>query len=108
MDISAFRGYDPPFVDIIRIGHITIYLACDVHLVLHSFVLVMDIIFIGHILHIFVLVVDIIYIGRITSYLTHNVRPIFHIYSYIESDWLNVIPRHLHSNKYFYNYLLPW
>ena len=30
--------------------------------------------------------VDIIYIGHITSYLALNVRPIFHIYSFSESD----------------------
>ena len=29
---------------------------------------------------------DIIYIDHITSYLAHNVRPIFHIYSFSESD----------------------
>ena len=50
------------FVDIICIGHITSYLACNVHHVSHSFVLVVDIIF-----------------GHITSYLARNIRPISHI-----------------------------
>ena len=84
-------------MDIIRIGHIRSYLAHNVLPDLHSFVLVVDIIFIGHILHSFVLVVDIICIdnilhsfflvvdiiciGHITSYLDRNVHPIFHIYS---------------------------
>ena len=31
--------------------------------------------------------VDIIYIDHITSYLACNVRPIIHIYSFIESEW---------------------
>ena len=31
--------------------------------------------------------VDIIYIDHITSYLARNVRPIFHIYPFSESDW---------------------
>ena len=31
--------------------------------------------------------VDIIYIDHITSYLARNVRPIFHIYLFSESDW---------------------
>ena len=30
---------------------------------------------------------DIIYIDHIISYLAYNVRPIFHIYSFSESDW---------------------
>ena len=30
---------------------------------------------------------DIIYIDHIMSYLSHNVCPIFHIYSFSESDW---------------------
>ena len=41
----------------------------------------MDIIYIGYIFHSFVLVMDIICIGHITSYLAHNVYTIFHIYS---------------------------
>ena len=43
VDLSAFRGY-PRFVDIIHIVHITSYLALNVH-----FVLVVDIIYSGHI-----------------------------------------------------------
>ena len=35
----------------------------------------------------FVLIVDIICIDHITSYLYINVRPIFHIYSYIVNAW---------------------
>ena len=31
--------------------------------------------------------VDIFFIGHITNYLARNVRPIFHIYSSILSDW---------------------
>ena len=31
--------------------------------------------------------VDMIYIDHITIYLARNVRPIFHIYSFSESDW---------------------
>ena len=31
--------------------------------------------------------VDIIYIDHNMSYLAHNVRPIFHIYSFSETDW---------------------
>ena len=30
---------------------------------------------------------DILCVGHIMSYLTHNVRPIFHIYSLSVSDW---------------------
>ena len=52
-------------MDIVCIGHIGIYLACNVHHIIHSFILVMDIIFIGH----------------ITSYVSHNVPHILHIYS---------------------------
>ena len=59
------------FVDIIRIGHITSYLAGNIH----------------HGLHSFVLVVNIIYIDHITSYLACYFRPIFHIYSFSESEW---------------------
>ena len=61
----------PHFVDIIYIGHITSYLARNF----------------CHVLYSSVLVVDIIYISPITSYLARNIRPIFHIYSYSESDW---------------------
>ena len=81
VDISEFHGYYPHFVDIIHIGHITIYLACNVCHVLHTLVLVVDIICIGHIIHILFLVMDIICIVHITSYLARNVNPIFQIYS---------------------------
>ena len=84
--ISTFHGYYPHFVDIIRIGHITICIARNFRLFLHSFVLVLDIICIGHITYRFVLVVDIIFIGHITRYFARNVCPIFHIYSYSVSD----------------------
>ena len=70
VDISVFCGYYPRFVDIIHIGHITSYLARNVRNILHSFFLVVDIIF-----------------GRITSYLACNICPISHIYSSSESDW---------------------
>ena len=60
--LCAFFGYYPHFVDTIDIGHIMSYLTCNLRHVIHSFVLVMDIVF-----------------GRITSYLAHNVRPISHI-----------------------------
>ena len=48
-------------MDIIRIGHITVYLALHVCHVIHSFVLVVDTIF-----------------GHIMSYLACNVRHISH------------------------------
>ena len=67
-------------MDIICIGHITSYLASNVHSVLHGFILVMDIIFFGHILHSFVLAVDIIFVGPMASYLASNFHPIFNIY----------------------------
>ena len=51
--LSAFHGYYLHFVDTIDIGDITSYLACNVRHVLHSFVLVVNIIS-----------------GCITSYLT--------------------------------------
>ena len=35
--------------------------------------------------------VDMIYIHHITSYLARNVRPIFHIYSFSDSDWCKVL-----------------
>ena len=73
VEISTSRGYSPHFVNIIRIGHITSYLAFNVH----------------HGLHSLVLVVDIIYIGDTVRYLACNICPIFHIYSYCESDWCN-------------------
>ena len=41
------------------------------------------------ILHSFVLVLDLIFTVRITSYLALNVRHIFHIYSSGVSDWCN-------------------
>ena len=71
VDIYSFCGYYSHFDEIIRIGHITRYLAPNV----------------CHDLQSFVLVNAIIYIGHITSYLTFNVRPIFYIYSSSESDW---------------------
>ena len=79
MNIIRILGIYPHFMDIIRIGQIVSYLALNVHHVLHSFVLVVDIICIGHIIHSFVLVVDIICIGHIKSYLSRNFCPIFHI-----------------------------
>ena len=84
--LSAFCGCYSYFVDIILIGHIKSYLACNFCHVIHSFVLFVDIIFIVNILHSFFLVVDIICIGHIKSYLACNVRPIFHSYSYSVSD----------------------
>ena len=79
----------PHFVDIIRIGHITSYLARNVCHVLQVFILVMDVVCFCYILHSFVLVVDIICIGRNMSYLSLNFRPISHIYSYIVRYWFN-------------------
>ena len=35
--------------------------------------------------------VDIIYIYHITSYLARNAPPIFHIYSFSESDWCTLV-----------------
>ena len=49
VEISTFCGYYTHFVDIICIGKITSYLACDVIHVLHRLVLVVGIIYIGHI-----------------------------------------------------------
>ena len=60
--IFAFRGYYPDFVDTIFIRNITSYLARNVCSFLHSFIMVVDIVF-----------------GRITSYLARNVHPIYHI-----------------------------
>ena len=77
----------PHHVDIIQIGHITSYLDHTVCHILHCSVIIMDIIFIGHVLHSFVLIVDIICIGHITSYLALNVCYIFQIYSSSVSDW---------------------
>ena len=57
VDISTSRGYYPHFVDIST--------------------------FRWYYPHF----VDIIYIDHITSYLARNVRPIFHIYSFSESEW---------------------
>ena len=74
-------------VDIICIGHIKIYLARNFSYVLHSLVRVMDIICIGYNLHSLIMVLDIVFIGHITSYLPHNVYPIFHIYSSSVSEW---------------------
>ena len=68
VDISLFRGFYPNLVDIIHTGHITSYLYFNVY----------------HGLHSFVMAVDHIYIGYIRSYLSCNVRPVFHIYSFIE------------------------
>ena len=61
----------PHFVGIIRIVHNTSYLARNVQ----------------HGLHSFVLVVDIIYIGHAMNYFAYNFHPIFHIYSSSESYW---------------------
>ena len=63
VDISVLSGYYPHFVDTIVIVHIMSYLACNVSHVLHSLVMVVDIIF-----------------GHITSYLAHNVHSISHIF----------------------------
>ena len=58
-------------MDIICIGHITSYVARKI----------------CHGIHSFILVVANLYIGHTTGYLDRFVRPIFHIYSSIESDW---------------------
>ena len=79
MNIIRILGIYPHFMDIIRIGQIVSYLALNVHHVLHSFVLVVDIICIGHIIHSFVLVVDIICIGHIMSYLACNAHYVLKI-----------------------------
>ena len=60
--LSAFCAYCPHFVDTIGIGHITSYLARNVHHFIHSFFLVVDIIF-----------------RHIKSYLDRDVHPISHI-----------------------------
>ena len=70
MDIYVLRGYYPHFVEISMIRN---YYP---HLVEISTSL-------GYYPHF----VDIIYIDHIKSYLAHNVSPIFHIYSFSESDW---------------------
>ena len=59
---TTFCGYDTHFVDTIGIVHNTSYLARDIRHVLHSFVLVADIIF-----------------GHSTLYLACNVHPISNI-----------------------------
>ena len=59
MEISMFRRYYPHFVEISTSGD-----------------------YYPHF-------VDMIYIDLITSYLARNVRPIFHIYSFSESDLCN-------------------
>ena len=87
MNIIQILWIYPHFVDIIHIRHITTYLARNVSHVIHSFVLVVDVILIDNIIHSFVLVVDIICIVHITSYLSCNVCPIFNIYSSSGSDW---------------------
>ena len=69
----------PHSLDIIRIGHITSYLAHNICHVLHSLILVVDIICVDYILNSFVLVVNIICIGHIMIYLACNFCPIFHI-----------------------------
>ena len=78
-----FRGYYPHFVDIYVLrGHyphfveISMFQRYYPHFVEISTSC-------GYYPHF----VDIIYIDHITSYLTLNVRPIFHIYSFNESDW---------------------
>ena len=81
VDIICILWMYPNFVDNIRIGHITSYLAQNVCHVLHSSVMVVDIICIGRSLHSFVVIVDIICICHIMSYLDCNIHPIFHIYS---------------------------
>ena len=73
MDIIRILWMYLHFVDII-IFHITRYLAFNV----------------CHSLHSFVLLVYIIYTGLTISYLADNVRPFFHIYSSSESDWCNM------------------
>ena len=91
--LSAFCGYYPHFVDIIHIlwiswiyphffniisiGHITSYLACNGLPVLPVIPVFRS----------FFLIVDIICIGTIMSYLARNVHPIFHIYSSSVNAW---------------------
>ena len=58
-------------LNVIYIGHITSYLACNVIPVLRNSIQVLGSIFIGH----------------ITSYLACNVCPIIHIYSSSVNDW---------------------
>ena len=70
VDIILISWIYPHFVDIIRIRHITSYLARNA----------------CHGLHSFVLVVNVIYSDHIMRYLVHNFGPIFHIYSFSESD----------------------
>ena len=43
--------------------------------------------------------VDIIYIDHITSYLAHNVRPIFQLDSFSEIDWCKML------KIYIYNFM---
>ena len=50
VDVSEFRGY-------YHIFHITSYLDCNVHHVILSFVMFVDVICIGRILHSFIMVV---------------------------------------------------
>ena len=59
--LYKFCGHYPNFVDTILIGNITSDLACNVSHVQHSFVLVLDNIFV-----------------YITSYVARNVQPISH------------------------------
>ena len=67
--------------DIVRVGHITSYLARNFLPVLHIFIMV--------------LVGNIICIGHITSYLDFNVCLILHIYSSSVSDWFKLCYRFL-------------
>ena len=83
VEISTFRGYYPHFVDIYVLrGYYPHFLEISMfrryypHFVEISTSC-------GYYPHF----VDIIYIDHITSYLARNVCPIFHIYSFSESDW---------------------
>ena len=78
-----FRGYYPHFVDI--------YVLCGYYW--HFVEISMFRRYYRHIVEIstsrgyYRYFVDIICIDHIMSYLARNVRPIFHIYSFSESDW---------------------
>ena len=82
LKISTFRGYYPHFVDIYVLRgyyphfvEISMFRRYYPHFVEISTPC-------GYYPHF----VDIIYTDQITIYLAHNVRPIFHIYSFSESD----------------------
>ena len=97
VEISTFRGYYPHFVDIyVLCGYYPYFL--EISMFCRYYLHFMDIIYIDHItsylarnachgLHSFVLVVNVIYSDHIMRYLVHNFGPIFHIYSFSESDW---------------------